>query len=352
MQEIPALVTAGDRRAAKAVYGDSKVYLELSGRALVVHTVLELQWVPEISEVWVVGDAERLEAVFSVPDVRAEIVKPLHIVGQFRDLYENAWETFRRALPGAGESGRDPDGPRDDIPVLYLSADIPFATAQEISLFVKRGLETHCDFAFGLVTEQSMKVFGRVEPSAEGATLVGSAPDESRANHPLGKPGIKMAYFNLLEGRYRTSNLHLVRPARIGNRSYIEEMFEHRYQQQFGNIVGLALRLVRKEEGGLPILYYYVLIHMAGLADRWGWRRVADRIRRWIPVKGIEEAISGLLRADFRFVVTDVGGCALDIDNQQDFDTAAKRFEDWKSEQRKRAAQMYGALPSRPRIEP
>ncbi len=355
MQAIPALVTAGDRRAAKPVCGESKVFLELAGRALVVHTVLELQWVAEISEVWLVGDAERLEAVFGHPDVRAKLVKPLHIVGQFRDLYENSWETFRRLLPGAGESGRDPDGSQDDIPVLYLSADIPFATAQEISLFVRRGLEIDCDFAFGLVTEESMQAFCAVAPAPRIVSRVGSdsdASDLSGATAANGKPGIQMAYFNLLEGRFRTSNLHLVKPARIANRAYIEEMFEHRYQRQFGNIVGLALRLVRKEEGGLPILYYYVLIHLAGLADRWDWRRLADRIRSWVPVKRIEDAVSGLLRADFRFVVTDVGGCALDIDNRADFEAATHRFDEWKSQQRERASKMYGALPLTQRVEP
>jgi hypothetical protein len=350
MQAIPALVTAGDRRAAKAVHGESKVFLELAGRALVVHTVLELQWVPEISEVWVVGDAGRLEAVFGQPEVRAKLAKPLHIVGQFRDLYENSWQTFRRLLPGAGENGRDPAGPEDDIPVLYLSADIPFATAQEISQFVQRGLEVGCDFAFGLVTDQSMQVF---RPDPTPTKIAASVDSESgtSGHRSEGKPGIKMAYFNLLEGRYRTSNLHLVKPARIQNRYYVEEMFEHRYQQKFGNIVGLALRLLGKEEGGLPILYYYVLIHMAGLADRLGWRRVADRVRRWIPVRGIEEAISALLRADFRFVMTDVGGCALDIDNAEDFAAAAQRFDEWKSLQRERAATMYGALPASPGTE-
>ncbi len=42
---IPAIVTAGDRGAAKAIYGQSKVYLEIAGRAMVAHVVAALQTV-------------------------------------------------------------------------------------------------------------------------------------------------------------------------------------------------------------------------------------------------------------------------------------------------------------------
>ena len=47
-----------------------------------------------------------------------------------------------------------------------------------------------------------------------------------------------MAYFNLREGRFRQSNLHLVKPAKLGNRHYIEDMYEHRYQRQLGQALG------------------------------------------------------------------------------------------------------------------
>ena len=45
---IPAIVTAGDSRAAKAVYGQSKVYLEVAGLPLVAHVVRTLQDCPEV----------------------------------------------------------------------------------------------------------------------------------------------------------------------------------------------------------------------------------------------------------------------------------------------------------------
>ena len=168
---FPAIVMSGDRRASKAVRGESKVYLEVGGLPLVAHSVVALQAVPEVSEVWVVGDARRLEAVLSRPEVLRQLSKPLHVVPQFRNLYENGWETFRRLLPGAPVEGRDP-GPDDlDQRVLYISADLPFATPQEISQFVRRAVEAGCDYGCGLVSEESMVPFYPTAPGEPGIRM-------------------------------------------------------------------------------------------------------------------------------------------------------------------------------------
>ena len=37
---VPAIVAAGDRRAAKDIRGESKPYLQIAGKPLVMHTVL------------------------------------------------------------------------------------------------------------------------------------------------------------------------------------------------------------------------------------------------------------------------------------------------------------------------
>lgn len=100
MRRVPAIVAAGDAKAARAVYGESKAYLEVGGRSMVARVVSVLQRVPEVSEVWVVGNAERLEKALDEELLRSELVKPLWIVPQYRNLYENAWYTYRRLLPG------------------------------------------------------------------------------------------------------------------------------------------------------------------------------------------------------------------------------------------------------------
>jgi len=307
------------------VYGESKPYLALAGRPLVAHVVAMLQRVPEVSEVWVVGNAERLEATLGASDVRDALTKPLHVVPQFRNLYENAWETYRRLLPGAGPEGRDPAPADAEQPVLFLSADLPFATPEEVSAFVRQSLEIGCDYALGLSTEDAMSDFYPERPGA---------------------PGIRMAYFNLREGRFRQSNLHLVKPAKLGNRHYVEDMYEHRYQKQIGEMVKLGWTLLRAEGGGAAVIWYYALMHLAGVADRRGWRRIADFLRNRIPMPRIERGCSALLRTEFRFVVTEGGGCSVDIDNEEDFDAATALYERWRARQEARVAWRYGALPA------
>jgi len=324
MRPIPAIITAGDGKAAKAIHGQSKAYLEVGGEPMVARVASVLQRVPEVSEVWVVGDPRKLEAVLSGEAFRAGLRKPLVVVPQCRNLLENAWQTFRRLLPGAPQEGRDPlDDAERDRPILYLSADLPFATPQEISHFIRLSEAADCDYALGLVSEESMEPFYPTDDA----------------------PGIQMAYFQVAEGRVRQSNLHLVRPARIGNRQGVEDMYEHRYQKQIGSVIGLASKLLASEGGGLRIAAYFGLMHVALLLDRIGLRRLADLVRRPITFAKIDRACSSLLKTRVRLVVTEVGGCGVDIDNAHDLDVARRNFERWAHDQEARAEALHGPLP-------
>jgi GTP:adenosylcobinamide-phosphate guanylyltransferase len=323
VRRVPAIVAAGDAKAARAVYGEAKAFLEVGGRTLIARIVSVLQRVPEVSEVWVVGNAERIAKALDEETLRRELVKPLWIVPQYRNLYENAWYTYRRLLPGAGAEGRDPTPEEAEQPVLYLSTDLPFATPQELSEFVRKGLAANVDYALGLVTEHELEAF---------------YPKD-------GTPGIRMAYFNLREGRFRQSNLHLVRPAKLGKRQYVEDMYEHRYQRQVGQALGLAWRIFMDRGGGFRVLFYYGLMHLAGILDRHGWRRLADGVRRMIALQRVERACGALLQGSFRFVVTGIGGCALDVDNEHDLDVARQRFAAWERELARVAEEQQGPLP-------
>lgn len=315
---------AGDRGAAKTIYGRSKVYLDVDGIPMVARIVLTLQDVARVDSVWVVGDSDRLEAVFAAPKVRERITKPFHITEQHSNLIENAWETFTRALPGAGPDGKTPKGEEIDFQVVFLSGDLPFATPQEITSFIDDGSALDCDYVLGLAAESSLTAYQRETP---------------------GEGGLDVAFFNLKDGRLRQSNLHLAKPARILNRENIQEMYRHRHMREFGNMIGLGSRLFFRE-GGIAILFFYMLMHFGGLADRWGWRRIAHFISRGVSLKTNEWGISKLLACNFRFVVTPLGGCAIDVDTEEEYDQVQAHFEKWSAIERERAEAMFGPLPT------
>ncbi len=322
---VPAIVTAGDSRAAKAVYGKSKVYLEVGGLALVAHVVRTLQDCPEVDSVWVVGDTAKLEDALGVEAVSKSLRKPLHIVPQQRDLISNAWETYRRVLSGDVTKGRDPGPDELDTEVFLLSGDIPLATAQEFSSFIKASQAADADYALGLCPSDSLDVF---RPQADGDS------------------GISVAYFNVHDGRYRQNNLHYARPARIGRLDRIEEMYELRHQRRFWNMFTLAIRILASRVGGFKIAWLFSLMHFAGVADRHRRPRLARLLARAVSLEINRATISKILDTRFAFIVTESGGCGLDIDTEEEYDVISERFEEWSKAQHDRSNLLHGPLTS------
>ncbi len=317
---IPAVVMAGDQRGARSIGQESKVFLELDGRPLIVHILETLQRVPEISEIWVVGDQQNLSKLLDSPPKSWS--KAVTVVPQLNNLYQNAWETFRRSLPGAGPEGRDPTEKEVLIPYLYVSGDLPFATPQEVSAFITLSLESDGDYVLGL------------------------APQGSLASFSTGEPKYVVAYFNLAEGRFRQTNLHLVRPAKIRNRELIGEMYDYRYQRKVKNVLPLAWQMLYRKGGRLAALWYYILIHVAGWVDRRGLSRIADIVRRYVPLAKVAGCVSSFLGAKFQFVITEAGGCAVDIDSEEQYLAAKARYSEWRKSQEETAVVLYGTSTS------
>lgn len=309
--EVQAILLAGDRGSAKAVRGTSKAFLEVGGKPMVVHVLEALLHTPEVSEVYVVGDAVRLEktlARFGCLQLAGAQGRPVHVIPQRETLYENVWHTFLRTLPARSDGETAPD---PEHPILVVPADIPLVIPEELSDFVRQSLATGADYALGLSPDAALARF---------------APSD-------GDPGIEMATFNVAEGRYRQNNLHLVRPLKIGNRHYVQDMYENRYQKQLGNMLRLGWRILRKEFRHLALLRFYVLLHLAGVLDRSGFARAADAVRRWVSLPRVERGLSALLRTRFVTVVTGLGGAAVDVDNAEDLEIADKNLERWKAMQ-------------------
>jgi GTP:adenosylcobinamide-phosphate guanylyltransferase len=307
---IQAVLLAGDRGHARAVQGRSKAFIEVGGKPMVVHVLETLLHTPEVSEVFVVGDAIRLEkavAEYGCLELSRARGRPLHIIPQRKNLYENIWYTFLRTLPGGRRE--------DDHAILVVPSDIPLLIPEELSDFVQQASALDADYVVGLSPAEAL------------------APFASDAE----QEGVEMASFNLAQGRYRQNNLHLVRPLRMGNRHYIQDMYENRYQKELGNMVRLGWRILRKEFRNLWVLFYYLLMHVAGVLDRRGYPRAADRVRSWVSLDTVERGVGALLQTRFRSVVTGLGGAALDVDNDSDLEIVDKNLERWKAMQTRRA---------------
>lgn len=328
VRTAPAVVAAGDSRAAKAVHGESKVFLEVAGHPLVVHVVRALQDVPEVDAVWVVGNRARLEAIFAVPEVQAQLRKPIFFVEQRESLLANAWEAYRCILSGDPDRGREPETEADrDVEILFLSGDLPFATPQEMSAFIQQSRANGTIYTCGLTTEAALAPFG---------------------SDAVGEGGIDVAYFNLRDGRFRQNNLHYAKPARIGQLRAIEEMYAHRHQQKIRNMIGLAWQVMFANGGGARVVFFYMIMHLSGWADRKGWRRIADWLRI-VTMEANERAVGAMLQTRFCFEVMAVGGCGIDVDNEEEYAAVQKHFERWSQEQARLAEEIYGpvGLPAR-----
>jgi CTP:molybdopterin cytidylyltransferase MocA len=314
---LKAVLVAGDLQDSRYVSGESKAYLTLAGRPMVVHVLEILLATPELSDVILVGNAERLLRTLGETGALQRAAaqgRAVTIVPQHPTLYENVWHGFLASLP--------PGTPDPDSEVLVVPADIPLAVPEEISQFIARARAADADYVLGLTPSAALEPF---------------APRD-------GQPGIRMACFNLAEGRFRQSNLHLVRPLRMGHREYIQEMYRARYQKQLSSMLKLAFQVMRRELRHLWVLIPYLVLHVAGVLDRRGHVRAADLVRRFVSLRTIERCGSLLLQTRFALVTTELGGAAMDVDNDEDRAAAETMFDTWNAMQRRQARAALRAV--------
>jgi hypothetical protein len=271
---------------------------------------------PEVSEVFATGDTLKLEKAFAEHGCVALSAArgcPLHLVPQASTLYENIWNSFLRSLP--------PGEPDPEHAVLVVPSDIPLVVPEEIREFLSKAAKLDADYVIGLTPEEALE------------------PYRPRG----GEPGIEMAYFNLREGRLRQNNLHCVRPLKMRNRHYVQDMYENRYQKEWGNMLRLAWRVLSRELRNLWVLGFYLVMHVAGVLQRRGYHRLSDRVRRFAALPTVERGMSDLLQTRVMCATTALGGAALDIDNAEDLEVAQRMFGRWKREQLERAGLAPGA---------
>jgi GTP:adenosylcobinamide-phosphate guanylyltransferase len=313
-QHLDVIVTAGDRHASRPVLGDNKAFLPLAGVPVINYVLSAIEQARCTARIFVVGDTARLRAALAVPNTPVRGTRPLYLLEQSHTLYENAWNAFLHTLPDY-TPGTDwriyMNTPAVDKAVLVMPGDIPLATPAEIDAFVDGCDLSRYDYCLGLSTE---------------AVLQAYYPQD-------GRPGIQMAYFTLRDLRVRQNNLHLVKPLRLGNRHYIQKMYNFRYQREWRNIMRMIWELCTTQHESLRVAYYYLCLHMARLLTMLGWQHYRLFRPFFLEMPVVSSVFSQLLRTRFTVVLTPYGGCTLDIDNAEHYAAVCANFERWRAHQ-------------------
>ncbi len=303
--KFDAILVAGEGESSYKIYNQHKSFLKINGKCIVNYVIEALQKVESVRTIYIVGLKEKLLKTLKEEKIDLNFPKPIVVVEQKSNLYENIWHTFLKTLPNEGDI---PDLERSefsDRAVLIVPCDSPLITSHEVEYFIQKcDLEKH-DHVLGLVTDKTLSYF-----------------------YPRDNvPGIKMAYLYLKENVFRINNLHLVKPLKMLNRKYIKEMYQYRYQRNIKNIIPFALKLIGKDN---PVRFrYYFGLQFCLLFSRYGMERLVKFIRSWTPKLELEQCVSKIMGTRLSGIEVPFPGAALDIDNDRDYETIKLRFNEW-----------------------
>ncbi len=305
-KKFDAILVAGQGESSYKVYHQHKAFLKLDGKSIICHVLSALQQVRSIGEIYIVGSVDRLREALAEEKTDLKFPKPIHLVEQKSNLYENIWHTFLQTIPEQIAADEMENSQYGDKAVLIVPCDSPLLTAHEVEHFI-----THCDIdnydhILGLTSRQNLEPF-----------------------YPRdGKPGIKMAYLHLKENSFRINNLHLVKPVRIANRQYIQKMYQYRYQRNFKNLILFGLSLFGKDK--IKHYQYYVGLQLCLFFASLGMESLVRLFRRMTPKKDLERSISTIMKTRFMGLEVPFPGAALDIDNDRDYEAMKVRFDEWR----------------------
>ena len=190
---------------------------------------------------------------------------------------------------------------------LLLPIDIPFVTTAELEEFLTNCTKEDIDYGVGMSEESALKKF---------------YPNQHQ-------PGIAPNYLHLKEGNFRLNNLHHIKPFQVHNRQFIAKMYTRRHQSNLLNIIKTLYDFLITERMGAGPVFFFVYLEMLVLMKHMGFEKILNLGRRYAPMEKVAAYTSKLLQAKVVIVETTIGGCATDIDSDEDYAAVESRYEEW-----------------------
>ena len=305
LKQYDALLVAGEGKDSYKVNHRHKAFLAIQGKCVISYVIEALQKAQSVRSITIIGPKKEILEHMETDGINSDRPKPIQVLEQKRNLYENVWHGFLSTLPEEWPEQELENSPYRDKAVLVVPCDSPLITPHEIDYFVQSSDLENYDQVLGMTPEEGLRAF-YPEP---------------------GKPGIQMAYLHLKEQRYRINNLHLVKPIRIGNRHHIQQMYHYRYQRNFKNVILFGWEIIGKDKKGRYRFYIGLLL---GLFFSWlNIQFLVRFFRSWVPKRGLEDCISNIMDTRFMGLESPFPGAALDIDNARDYEAIKLRFKEW-----------------------
>jgi len=305
-RQFDAVLAAGEGPHSYKVMHQHKAFLDIHNHSVISYVVRALQGAECIRNIYIVGLRDELEKNLRSEGIDLNHPKPIHLLEQRENLYQNVWHAYKESLPEPVDDDRVEQAPYCDKAILVVPCDSPFITSHEIDYFAAHADLEQYDYVLGLTSEKVMRRF-----------------------YPRkGHPGIKMAYLHLKEDKYRLNNLHLIKPARVHHRHYIQTMYQYRYQRNIKNVLRFGTELFLEDTHNGYRFYVCLLLSLMFARMKLGF--LVDWVRRYVPKAGIERWVSSGLDTRFTGLVSPLPGATLDIDNNRDYEVIKLQFHNWK----------------------
>jgi molybdopterin-guanine dinucleotide biosynthesis protein A len=307
LMKYDAILVAGENEDSHNVCNQYKALLKLNDQYCIQYVIEALQKAPSIGDIYIIGQKQKLISALKDAQIDFSQPKKIHILEQKSNLLGNVWYAYLESLPSLDGLNDAEMAALVNKAVLVVPCDSPLITTQEVEHFIANCDLSRHDYILGLTPEKSMQYF---YPSAS-------------------RPGIKMAYLHMKEKNYRINNLHMVRPAKVEHRTHINKMYEYRYQKQILNMVLLVIYLLRFQKlKNFKLLLGLQFSLMSAKLDLPWFTAI---FKRWVPKKELEKAISNILNTRFTSQEIMLPGAALDVDNDESYETLKSQFDHWRS---------------------
>jgi CTP:molybdopterin cytidylyltransferase MocA len=313
MRTLDAILLAGEKEGAIPVKGKNKALLSIRGKMLIEWVIDALDRSEAINSITVVGPEEKLGPIIE----KIETEKPLKLLNQGNNIFENIWSgslsTFPGYYPGIMAEELRKAG-HEEKAIFIITSDVPLIDPVEIDDYIKRASLDKYDIVHGFTSKKILDCF---------------LPKD-------GKPGITFYYYCVKEDILRHSNITIMKPLKLAHtlEYQIPLIYKLRYQRHLKNVIA-AIKETIKLFPSPYILFLSIVMPTLMFLDHYNFHFARDIIRGFLKRDWVTFQASRIFKTRFVGQRTIGPGPTLDVDDDKSYQAFMEMWDEWKEIQSK-----------------